>query len=147
MKLIKLLIFCYFVAACNSYVERVNDQDDVKTAEILVNGFYRSVERGKYDEVYDNYDKDLDLQDLKLTFKKKDSLFGKLISTSILNIQTQYVKEADSISTEYFAEVEVHYERGKSLETLGFLKTDKKDKVLRSYYLRQILDDKTTNPN
>jgi hypothetical protein len=134
MKKILLVAVLAIIASCEKITTK-NNAPDIEFAEELATKFYEEIINGDTLKIYNYIDKSIPKEDFQNLINENNSQYGKILNVDIKSTNTFNITKNGLNESEYKIEVEITYEKFKTLEYLLFTKNN--NEVLLQKYLVQ----------
>ena len=136
MKKILLVAVLAILASCETITKKNNDSEDVKFAEELATKFYKELMSGDTLKIHSYIDKSIPKEEFQNLVNKNYSQYGKILKADVKTTKTFSMAKNELNESEYKIEMEVTYEKFKTLEYLLFIKNNKSEVYLQKYLVQ-----------
>ena len=136
MKKFLLVAVLAILVSCETISKKNNDKDDVKFAEELATKFYKELMNGDTLKIHNYIDKSIPKEEFQNLVNKNYSQYGKILKADVKTTNTFSLAKNEINESEYKIEMEVTYEKFKTLEYLLFNKNNNSEVYLQKYLVQ-----------
>ena len=136
MRKILLVAVLAIIASCEKITTKNNAPEDIEFAEELATKFYEEIINGDTLKIYNYIDKSIPKEDFQNLINENNSQYGKILNVDIKSTNTFNITKNGLNESEYKIEVEITYEKFKTLEYLLFTKNNNNDVYLQKYLVQ-----------
>ncbi|HLF53343.1 hypothetical protein [Flavobacterium sp.] len=134
---IYLIILIILTISCQKKEIVRNSKEDIENAEALTKEFYEDLSKQDALKIYSYLDKTISKSEFYDLLKINSLASGLLNKVDINKIETSNEKLNDeNMNIEYKIEVTAYYDKGKNIETIGFIKNKSDKFFLFSYHFK-----------
>jgi hypothetical protein len=128
-----LFTFLFLLLCCKTYIEDINNSDDVKTGKKYAEEFYDLLLTRNREKIFKMTNDSFNIKEAEELLDKKDTILGRIIKVEITDVQTKSINNNGKIYKEFNIVAKVSYQAGVNKENLQFVQFDKEEKMISLY--------------